>query len=162
MTASPFDDLLPGPEEGTRDTYRWATVTSVAPIRVRLDGDTDPVASEPVTLCPLRLGCRVWVQFHGRMMIILGVAGGETTPRIETGRIPLTAPEGGGRVSAPVSFTPGFFRRAPMVFVSPWTSVPDIVDVGASSPTTEGVDIFMYRSTTTATSIFWMAIEPPA
>ncbi len=69
-----LDFLLEPPPPPPADTYRWATVTQLAPIRIQLDGDPAPVASEPVTLCPLRLGCRVWVQIHGRMMIILGVA----------------------------------------------------------------------------------------
>lgn len=68
-----MDFLLPGPASPA-DTYRWATVTQVDPPRIRLDGEPLPIESEPVTLCPLRLDCRVWVQFHGRMMIILGVA----------------------------------------------------------------------------------------
>lgn len=67
-------DFLLEPPAPPADTYRWATVTGLNPIRIRLDGDELPVESEPVTLCPLRLGCRVWVQIHGRMMIILGVA----------------------------------------------------------------------------------------
>jgi len=68
-----FDELLPEPA-GTADTYRWARVTQLSPIRIRLDGDTEPVESTPDSLCPLQVGDRVWVQFHGRAMIILGVS----------------------------------------------------------------------------------------
>lgn len=67
-------DFLLEPPAPPADTYRWATVTSVGPIRIRLDGDPAPVESEPTTLCPLQVGDRAWVQIHGRMMIILGVA----------------------------------------------------------------------------------------
>lgn len=68
-----FDELLPEPA-GTTTGYRWATVTQLAPIRIRLDGDTLPVESTPDALCPLQVGDRVWVQFHGRAMIILGAS----------------------------------------------------------------------------------------
>lgn len=67
-------DFLLEPPPPPADTYRWATVASLAPIRIRLDGDETPVESEPVTLAPLAVGNRVWVQIHGRMMVILGVA----------------------------------------------------------------------------------------
>lgn len=67
-------DFLLEPPAPPADTYRWATVTQLDPIRIRLDGDELPVESEPVTLAPLAVGNRAWVQIHGRMMIILGVA----------------------------------------------------------------------------------------
>lgn len=67
-------DFLLEPPAPPADTYRWATVTSVAPLRIRFDGDTAPVASEPDTLVMVQVGQRVWVQIHGRMMIILGAS----------------------------------------------------------------------------------------
>lgn len=71
-----MDFLLEEPQGSAprADAYRWATVTQVAPPRIRLDGEQLPIESEPVTLCPLQVGDRAWVQIHGRMMIILGVA----------------------------------------------------------------------------------------
>lgn len=67
-----MDFLLPEPAPPA-DTYQWATVTQVDPPRIRLDAEDVPLEAEPEALCPLHLGGRVWVQFHGRMMIILGI-----------------------------------------------------------------------------------------
>lgn len=67
-------DFLLEPPAPPTDTYRWGTVTSTSPLRVRLDGDPAPVASEPDTLQPVSAGNRVWVQIHGRQMVIIGSA----------------------------------------------------------------------------------------
>lgn len=69
-----LDFLLPEPNGRPADTYRWATVTSVSPTRIRFDGEPEPLASEPVKLAPVAVGNRVWVQIHGRAMIILGAS----------------------------------------------------------------------------------------
>lgn len=67
-------DFLLEPPAPPADTYRWATVTSINPIRIQLDGDPAPVESEPDTLQTVAVGNRVWVQVHGRQMVILGAA----------------------------------------------------------------------------------------
>lgn len=75
MTSNPFDGLLEPPPP-PMDTYRFATVTSTSPLRIRLDGDDDPVASTPVTLAVVSISDRVWVQLHAKQLIILGVVNG--------------------------------------------------------------------------------------
>lgn len=73
MSSGDMDFLLPEPGPKP-DTYRWATVTGVSPTRIRLDGEPEPLASTPVKLVPVAVGNRVWVQFHGRALVILGVS----------------------------------------------------------------------------------------
>lgn len=61
---NPFDMLLEG-EQREASTWRWATVTSVDPLRIRLDQDLDPLDLDPVNLAGhLTEGTRVWVQLH--------------------------------------------------------------------------------------------------
>lgn len=62
-------------------TFRWATVTRVVPLRVRLDGDTTelPITPEDFSGELLYVGMRVWVQFYGRRIFVLGK--GPATPR---------------------------------------------------------------------------------
>jgi hypothetical protein len=56
--------------------FRWATVTSADPLRIRLDGEPDPLGITPTNLVHgLVLGSRVWVQLIGRRVIILGGKG---------------------------------------------------------------------------------------
>lgn len=77
-----LDLLVPKPYV-PNDTFRWATVASNDPIRIRLDGEDDPLDITPDSLVKVRTFDRVWCQMHGRRVIILGVAGGEfadTTP----------------------------------------------------------------------------------
>lgn len=65
-------DFLLDPAPEPADTYRWATVTGIGPLRIRLDGEAEPLAATPAAICPLQLGDRVWVQIHGRQMVVLG------------------------------------------------------------------------------------------
>lgn len=66
------DIFLPPPPPEV-PAYSLGTVTSAAPRRVRLDGETAAVDADPITLAPLAVGDRVWVQIHRRQIIVLGV-----------------------------------------------------------------------------------------
>lgn len=73
MILSDFDILLPQPVPGPGMVTRWGAVTGVAPLRVRLDGDTDPLAITPDSLIPaLTVGDRVLCLRTGRQLVILG------------------------------------------------------------------------------------------
>lgn len=108
-------DFLLDPPTPPVDSFRWATVTSVDPIRIRFDGDTTPTPVTPSSLVHVSPGARVWVQFHARMMIILGVSGGHNVgPWVPaslqsgwTGSISARRVEAGvqvlGRVNSPSS-----------------------------------------------------------
>ena len=61
--------------------FRWGTITSSSPLRVRLDGETLAVEVTPETLVSpalLAVGTRVWVQRLNRRLIILGATAGGT------------------------------------------------------------------------------------
>jgi microcystin-dependent protein len=65
--------------ESDENTYRWSTVTQLSPLRIQLDGETVPMPITPERLVDsdnLRVGTRVWVQFFGRRVIILGASQG--------------------------------------------------------------------------------------
>ena len=68
-----LDVLLPGPT-AAGGSWRWATVTQVSPLRVRLDGDTDPLPVTPDTLTAVTVADRVWCQLTGRRVVVHGVA----------------------------------------------------------------------------------------
>lgn len=57
-------------------TFRWATVTSVNPLRIRFDGETDPLPITPDTLVNPPVGARVFVLHWMRRVTVLGRAGG--------------------------------------------------------------------------------------
>src|SRR5690625_767074 len=62
---NPFDMLLEPEESRDESTWRWATVTSVSPLRIRLDQDAAPLDGDPIDLVGgLEEGDRVWVQLH--------------------------------------------------------------------------------------------------
>lgn len=81
---STLDDLerflLPGRSESTSDpgnSWRWATVTSVSPLAIRMDGESSPLAAVPQSLVSgLAVGDRVWIQVAGRRVVVHGRAGG--------------------------------------------------------------------------------------
>lgn len=62
-------------------SYRWATITSIRPLRLLFDGEQTPVLREPVNLVgPLEAGQRVWVITVLRRSTIVGRAGGSGLP----------------------------------------------------------------------------------
>jgi hypothetical protein len=83
MTIDGLNLLMPGMHH--RNLNVWATVTGVAPLRIRLDGDTSPLPFTPDNLvAELAVNDRVWVAlvinadpaFHGRRAVVAGRAGG--------------------------------------------------------------------------------------
>ena len=58
------------------DSWRWATITSLDPLRIKLDGDSEPLLSTPYAITPVRVGDRVLVHIYHRRATIIGVAGG--------------------------------------------------------------------------------------
>lgn len=61
-------------------TYRWGTVTHATPVRVRLDGETDPIGGALDSLASVHVGQRVLVLLHRRRATILGGPTPATTP----------------------------------------------------------------------------------
>lgn len=76
--------------------FRWATVTSVDPLRVTPDGDTSPLAEAPDTLVGgLVVGDRVRLVIVARRALILGRAGGKLVADWYTDANPGTVAAGG-------------------------------------------------------------------
>lgn len=62
---------------GDMTSFKWAKVTSVSPLRIKLDGDTAALALTPDTLvnpASLTVGDRVRVELSQRKAIIHGKA----------------------------------------------------------------------------------------
>lgn len=57
-------------------TFRWATVTGANPLRIRFDGETDPLPITPDALVNPPVGARVFVLHWMRRVTVLGRAGG--------------------------------------------------------------------------------------
>ena len=56
-------------------TWRWATVTQVNPLRIRLDGEAAPLPITPDSLVSdLFVGDRVWVQFYDTGLLVAGTS----------------------------------------------------------------------------------------
>ena len=61
---------------------RWATVTGVSPLRIKLDGDTTAIPTTPDSLinpATLAVDDRVRTELSGNRLVVLGRAGGVTT-----------------------------------------------------------------------------------
>jgi hypothetical protein len=72
-----------GPQAG-ENTYRWATITALSPLTIRLDGEDIALPMVPESLLDsarLAVSGRVWVQLFGRRVLILGGSqGGAAIP----------------------------------------------------------------------------------
>lgn len=83
--------LIPNAPNKGRDWWTWATVTQASPLRIRLDGDTDPLDMTPQSLTgALRIGDRVWVQGNLRSVVVHEKAGGSEF-LIPTGSVQMFA-----------------------------------------------------------------------
>lgn len=79
---NPLEMLINQPEEPTID-FVWATVTSVAPLAIRLDGDSTSLDGVPSTLVDpqtLSVSDRVYVVQNGRRVTVIGRGGGAVAP----------------------------------------------------------------------------------
>ncbi|MEV4902347.1 hypothetical protein AB0K08_13520 [Citricoccus sp. NPDC055426] len=70
---SPLAGMIPQRPSLPVVARRFATVTSVAPLRVRLDGDDIPADADPISLVAgLAIGHRVRIEIDNRQLIITG------------------------------------------------------------------------------------------
>jgi hypothetical protein len=88
-----LDLLAADPTTPEQDVSRWATVTAINPLRVKLDGESTALPFTPESVeSGLAVGARVRVQLvtndnpsrSGRRVIVLGVVGKSFTARIST------------------------------------------------------------------------------
>lgn len=75
----PFGRSAPELPQAQASAFRWATVIGVDPLRILFDGDSKVLPYEPNSLVDrstLVEGDRLWVQIHGRQVVIIGQGGG--------------------------------------------------------------------------------------
>src|SRR5699024_2039514 len=79
--------------------------------------------------------------------------------RVDAGLVDVS--HGANQVgSAHVEFTPGRFTGNPHVFTIPNSTVPGVVlPTTAAGATAEGADIYVMRSTSGSTGVYWVALE---
>ena len=70
LDGNPLTGLIEPPDR--RDSWRWGTIVSGNPVRVRLDGDSEPSLATPDCLVPVTTGDRVRVQIANRRMTVFG------------------------------------------------------------------------------------------
>jgi hypothetical protein len=71
--SNPLDLLLRTPSR-PQASYHWGTVTGTAPLRVKIDGDSESLPITPKALCPCTVGDRVYCQIRRRRLLILGAS----------------------------------------------------------------------------------------
>lgn len=129
-------------------SWRWATVTSVDPLRVTPDGDTSPLAEAPDTLVAgLSEGDRVRLVIVARRALILGRAGGAPSTA-QHGTFTNNVVEASGAGTAAVVF-PKAFQSVPDVQV---TSGDTRLVVEVRDVTTTGFNIGWRNVTSSATT----------
>lgn len=143
-------DLLIPQKQPELDQYLWATVTATSPLTIRLDGETEPLEAAPDSLLKrVTVGQRVWCQFHGRRIVILGAAGGEPDMTIPPQAVRGIATTYSGTLthggSTPISFTSFSGVRGGVTTSSSGLTVPAdgdylitmqvCIDYGGTSPT---------------------------
>lgn len=68
---NPFEMLIARPVE--TDSWRWGRIVSVNPLRVQLDGDTEPLTATPDSLVWCVTGDRVRCHVYNRRVTVMGM-----------------------------------------------------------------------------------------
>ena len=71
--SNPLDALLPT-VAAPGAQFRWATVTGLAPVRIRFDTETDDLPDAPAMLATVAMGNRVLTVTFDKRVVVLGVA----------------------------------------------------------------------------------------
>ena len=91
-----------------------ATVTSVGPVRIQVDGQAAPVAASPDSLVPVGPGDRVRVLRYGTTHLIVGRINPRGTPYAQAaGTVEITM--NGTAATVLVPFPPGRFTVRPII-----------------------------------------------
>lgn len=69
---------------------RFGTVTGLFPLRVRMDGDSEPLPVDVITLVSPHVGDRVSVRVEGTMRIVDGILGGPEY--VQSGALSVVTP----------------------------------------------------------------------
>lgn len=126
----------------TSGRIEWATVTQASPVRIRLDGATDPLDMDVPSLVPVTVGQRVAVWTALPVRLIIG-------PRPQlTGTVTMTLAATDIN-SVGVSFPAGYFATPPKIFAQIMTAsgsgfdwqVFGLVTASASSATAASISL---------------------
>lgn len=87
--------------------HRWGTVTAVGPLRVRLDGDADPLPFTPQNAAgALTVGARVWcVEQHRRVTVLTGGSPDLTGMHVRVGSAEATTADQTGITTTATEIT---------------------------------------------------------
>lgn len=136
-----------------------ATVTSVDPVRIQVDGQGAPVAASPDTLVPVGPGDRVRVLRYGTTHLIIGVNGGTGKPWRTAAGIAEIPASSEPVLSVRVDFPQGRFTQAPIVVATPGNGA---YAGFAHLVTSNGANVGSRRiagETVAAHTIYWHAIQ---
>lgn len=175
MRMSDLDLLIPQPAPPQTWRSRWATVTSLEPLRVRRDGEDDPLPSTPInTVGKLELGERVLTVITDRQVVLLArapqTAGVQKAGTLGNQNLYEKHPSGllvcRGTYSFPSKANtaqvfnwtfPVPFISMPHISVTADTTVPQNVFTGVTDRAFESVKIRFYRTTAFVTPVTFKA-----
>lgn len=149
----------------TSSTFTWATVTQVAPLRIRLDGDAAALLLTPDTLvdpAALAVSSRVRVELADRRVIVHGLAGAMAATTSRRGLVELaTNAETAALADATRAVTPAGLAATVARITSledrPQGRVPASVTVaggGSASAAADGTVTFTNVSSVSLIDIF--------
>lgn len=146
-------------ENGT--LWRWATVTSVNPVKIRYDGASDPALITPTVLgVPVGVGDRVRTATVRGQTIIWKTGSGGTPYATAAGAVEVTG-DGTNSASAVVPFPAGRFSVTPLVPAL----TPNIINYNATwqALTSTGFTVTIrrmdYADFTTTVAVHWQAVQ---
>lgn len=157
---------LPGMEEPTPSSWKWATVVQQSPLRVRLDGDSSALAATPICLGPRPgLNSRVWVQIYGTQLVIHGTA--NFPYAIASGTVAFSAMSNQTMRTASFNFPAGRFTLPPNCFSNLNTAAAGTgqLTTRVYSVTADNASIAIFtgnnvaKSTTGAIHVNWFAVQ---
>ena len=136
---------------------RLATVVEVNPVRVQLDGDFEPLPFTPIPMVGgLQVGERVACVEQNRRVTVIQ----RHSPVVLSGIVNVPPTAANEPTSVNITFPDGAFASPPVVTVTPETIYPGIAvtGVGVNPVATTGATLWLTRTNTTPTNLYWMAI----
>ena len=138
-----------------------ATVTSVSPVRIRIDGESQSLAATPDNGLPVGPGDRVRVLRYGTSHLIVARMNVRRQPFAMAAGVVIIPGGDGSQTSAPVTFPPGRFTVAPLVTMQYLGNAQSgmAAIVGIWGLTKDGFDAHMVRDATTGSNYQWQAVQ---
>jgi hypothetical protein len=131
-------------------SYRFATVTAVYPLAVRMDGDTVPLIITPISIVGCQLADRVLCMIYNKQVIVMGRVQSSTARSRPlpmawaSGQITVPG-SGASSVAVAITFPVGMFTEAPELFGGSPSSANAAFAVSFSGVTTAGATLRLTR-----------------